>query len=53
MRPLFSATKMRPSAAKLSWVGFVRPANATSSRNPMGGGGPAAVTVNAAAFAFQ
>jgi hypothetical protein len=44
-RPLFSATKTRPSGAKRIAVGFVRPENATSSWKPFGsasaGEGPA------------
>ena len=54
IRPLFSATKTRPSGEKLNCVGFVKPPNTTSSWNPLdGGGGPPAVTVNVAALLFQ
>src|SRR5690242_9034843 len=36
MRPLFSATKMRPSEAKRTFVGLVRPLSAIVSRKPLG-----------------
>jgi hypothetical protein len=36
IKPLFSATKMRPSEAKRRVVGFVRPLKATESSNPYG-----------------
>ena len=36
MIPLFSATKIRPSAAKRTAVGFVRPLKTTASWKPAG-----------------
>ena len=45
MRPLFSATKIRPSGAKRTAVGFVSPLSATVSWKPAGGAAAAARSV--------
>src|ERR1700690_3019271 len=41
MRPLFSATKTRPSVAKRILVGLVRPVKTVESTNPAASVGPA------------